>query len=108
MRLRSLDTRRSPLVLGLGKQRLPEQGQCAEALDAPEPRLDVEQGRGQPPLLLVGGAPAIDFGHPLLHEAIERLQAVRRLQTDPELAEEAEPVQGERLLQPFADSAISV
>src|SRR5512134_3641570 len=99
MRLRSLDTRHSPVTLDLGQQRLAEQGQRAEALDASEARLDVEERRSQPPLLLIGGAPAIDFGDPLLDEAVQRLQAVRRLQTDPKFAEDAEPVQGEGLLQ---------
>ena len=86
MRLRSLDTRHSPVTLDLGQQRLAEQRQRAEALDASEARLEVEERRGQPPLLLVGGAPAIDFGHPLFDEAVQRLQAVRGFQADPQLA----------------------
>ena len=86
MKLRSLDTRHSPITLDLSEQRLPEQGQRPKALEASEARLDVEERRGEPPLLLVGGAPAIDFGDPLLDEAVQRLQAVRGFQADPQLA----------------------
>lgn len=62
MRLCSLDSLHTLLALALGPQRPPEQGQSAEALDASEARLDVEERRGQPPLLLVGAAPAINLG----------------------------------------------
>ena len=67
--------------------------------DAPESRLDVQEGHGQPALLLVRATP---LGHPgcvALHKRQDGLEAVRRLQADPELGEEAEVVERQGFLE---------
>jgi len=57
----------------------PEQRESAIPADPPEPRFDVEERRGEPPLLLVGGPPGGDLGCPVPDEGVDRFQAVRGL-----------------------------
>src|SRR5512141_3383404 len=92
------------LRLTVSLQSDPEQRERPEAFDAPESRCDVEERRGEAALLLVGGAPAIDSPHPLRDKTVQRLQGVRRLQADPQVAEDAEPVQGEGFFQPLVQT----
>jgi len=76
----SLNSHDDPLLLvEVPLQGGPEQWERPEALEATQARLDVQQGRGQPPLLLIGGPPAIHLGDPLLDQTVQRLQAVRGL-----------------------------
>src|SRR3990172_9735471 len=103
MRLRSLGRRSRYLPSKLGLQGAPKEPHRPDPLDAPQAGLDVEQGGGQPSLLLVGGAPAIDSGRPLSDQGVQGFEAVRRLQTDAELREDAEAMEGERLLQPLVE-----
>src|SRR5712692_6943277 len=63
-----------------------------------EPRFEIEQRGCQPSLLLLAVAPMIDSRCPILHARVNGLEDVRRLQADPQLAEEAEPVERQRLL----------
>jgi hypothetical protein len=60
------------------QDRVAQLRQGAIAAYAAKPRLDVQQRGGQPPLLLVAVAPAIDFARPLLHAAENRFQHVGR------------------------------
>lgn len=53
---------------------------------------------------MVRGAPAIDLGDALLHERIERLEAVRSLQADPERREDPEAVEGQGLPQSLEEA----
>jgi len=53
--LGGLDRRSRLSALDGGTQGLPEQRQRPEALDPPEPRLDVEQGGSQPVLFMGEG-----------------------------------------------------
>jgi hypothetical protein len=55
-----LESRRSLLALTVPAERLAEQGQRSEPLHAAQAGLDVEQGRREPALLLIGRAPVID------------------------------------------------
>jgi len=57
-------------------QRLAQHGERPEALDPPQAWLDIQEGRSEPTLCLVRGAPAIDFIGTLPEKRIERLQAV--------------------------------
>jgi hypothetical protein len=59
MRPRSPDARGAGLSLGFGEQRLTQQRERAEALDAAQPGLDVQERGGEPVLLLVRGAPPV-------------------------------------------------
>lgn len=104
MRLCSLGIRSRSLPSDHGLQSAPKGGQRAEPLDAPQAGFDVLQGGSQPPLLLLGGPPAIDLGGPLLNQGIQRFEAVRRLQTHAQLQEDAQAVEGERFLQPFVQA----
>lgn len=69
MRLRGLCSCRGSLAADLDEQRLPEQGQRADAFDAPEARLDVQVRGGQPPLLLCR-----EKGRREVMKVIERIQ----------------------------------
>jgi hypothetical protein len=55
MRFRSLTHSDTGFALDLPEQRLPEQRQGAVPADAPEARLQLQQGGGEPAVLLVGG-----------------------------------------------------
>jgi hypothetical protein len=43
----------------------------------------------------------VDSRGPILHARVNRLEDVRRLQTDPQLAEEAEAMKRQRLFEAF-------
>src|SRR5712692_7303675 len=66
-----------PLIARL-LERLAQLRQGAIAPHPAQPRLDVQQRCGQPPLLLIAVAPAVDFPGPLLDQAEDRLQRIRR------------------------------
>ena len=104
MLLGGLARRSCLLALDGGEQHVPEERQRPEALEPPEAGLDVEQGGREPALVLVRRAPVIDLGGALLHERVQRLQAVGRLQAAPELGEDAEAMEGQGLLQPLEEA----
>ena len=105
MALRGLNSHDNTLLLlTLPLQGNPEQGQRPEALEPAQARLDVELGSGQPPLRLIGGAPAVHLGDPLLHETVQGFETVRRLQTGAEVRKETQPMERQRLLQSFVET----
>ncbi len=59
---------------------------------------------GEPALLLIGCVPAIDLGGALLHEHIQRLEAVRDLQAYTKLREDSEAVARQGLLQALQET----
>ena len=71
------------------------------ALHLVEPRLDLQQGGGQPPLPLIRVRPAIHLGTPLLHEGIDGFQAIRCFEGQPNEGKHSQPMQGQRLLLAF-------
>jgi hypothetical protein len=71
------------------------------ALDPVQARLDGQQRTGDPAVLLLGVAPPIDLGGVRPELRVERLDAVGRLQADAQGAEQPQPVQRERLLEPL-------
>jgi hypothetical protein len=87
------------LALDLPLQGTAEQRQRAMPPDPPQPRFDVQERRGHPAVLLVGGPPGGDLPRAALHEGVDGLQAVRGLQAGPEGPEDAQAVEGERLLE---------
>ncbi len=74
------------------------------AFDAAQARFDRQQGTGHPAMLLVRRPPPIHFVGQLPDLRQERLQTVGRLPTDAERFEEAQPMQGQRLLQAFVQA----
>lgn len=82
--------------LVLCKQYLSQQGQGAEASDAPEAWLNVQQGGGKPPSLLVGCAPTIPPIGALVEEGVQGLSAVGRLQAVPEFPKHVRTGEGKR------------
>ena len=83
---------------------LAQEGQVPVALDPVQARLDAEQRTGDPAVFLFGGSPPIDLVGvgPDLRQ--ERLNAVGRLQADAQGAEQPQPVQRERLLEPLVEA----
>jgi SAM-dependent methyltransferase len=63
------------------------------AADLSQTRLDLQQRRGQPPMLLLGVTPAIDLVRPLANERIEVLNPVRRRERDAQLPDQPQPMQ---------------
>jgi hypothetical protein len=61
----SLDSGCSRLRLHFGEQCLAQEWQPAEPFDPAEARLDIEQGGGEPAVLLIGGPPVRDLAGPL-------------------------------------------
>ena len=57
--------------------------------DPPQPRFDVEEGRGEPAVFLVGGPPVVHLVGPLPDERVEGLETVGGLQARPQGAEDA-------------------
>ena len=104
MRLGSLSPGRSRLPAEFSLQRLAQQRQCSEPFDPVQPRLDVQEGRSEPALLLIRGAPVIDLIGTLPQERIERLQAVGSLQAHAKPGEQAQAVQSQRLLEPLVET----
>jgi hypothetical protein len=68
------------LNVQVSSQGLTELGQVPMALDPPEPRLNSQQRRGQPPLPLIRVRPAIHLGTPLFHQGINGFQTIRRFE----------------------------
>lgn len=99
MTLRSLIASRGRLLPDLYVQRSPQQRERAVSFDPAEAWLDVQQGRGEPAVFLVRGAPPGDLVDPLRHEGVDRFEAVGGLQAPAQLLEDAQPVERERLLQ---------
>ena len=104
MSLRSLTNQNATLLVERPLQGGPEQWERPEALEPAQAGLDVQQGGGQPALLLVGGPPAVHLGDALGDQTVQGFETVRGLQADPQLGEEAEPMQRQRLLQPFVET----
>ena len=75
------------------------------AADAPESWLDVEQRGRQPPLPLIAGLPVVHFACALFDQAIDRFDAVGRAETKAERGDHAEPMQRQRLFEPFVQGA---
>src|SRR3990170_7146213 len=73
-------------------------------LDPPKPGLDVQKRRGQEALLLIRVSPAADPPRGSRDLGVYGLQAVGRLQTHPQPAKEAQPVEGECLLKPLVQA----
>src|SRR3989338_3814017 len=102
--MRSSRNTDSLLVLGpsdLSMKSGPEPRQMAVAFDPPQSRFDDQQRAGDPALFLVRRAPPVDLVGDLAELGIERFQTVRGLQTDAQGLKEAQPMQRERVLEPF-------
>src|SRR5574337_1876588 len=104
MRLRNVRFSQFHLASQFGVERSPQQRQRPEPFDPAQSRLNVQEGRGEPALFLIRGAPAIDFISALPEERIERLEAVGGLQAYAELGEQSQAVQRERLLEPLVET----
>lgn len=85
-------------------KRSAQRWQVPVALDPVQTRLDGQQRRGHPAVLLLGVAPPITLIGVGPELRIERLDAVRRLQADAQGAEQAQMMQGERLIQAFVEA----
>jgi len=72
--------------------------------DPSQPGFDIEEGRGQPAVLLVGRPPGGDLGGPVPDEGVDGFQAVRGLQADPQGPEDAQAVQREGLLEALVET----
>lgn len=62
------------------------------------------RGGREPTLFLVAVPPVVDALHACLHSRVDRFEQVRRLQADPQLREDAQPMQGQRLLEAFVET----
>jgi hypothetical protein len=75
----------------------PQEREPPVTLDPPQERLDVEQGGGNPAVVLIGRAPGGDAAEPPGEMGIDGLQTVGGLEAYAGLGEEAQAMQGERL-----------
>ena len=82
----------------------PQDRQMPAALDPVQPRLDVEERRGHPALLLVAVAPVVHPVRSLSNERHDRLQAVRRLQASPQDGKDPQAMERQGLLQAFVQA----
>ena len=90
------------LASQFGVERSPQERQRPEPFDPTQSRLDVQEGRGEPALFLIRGAPAINLIGALPQEGIDRFEAVGRLQAHAEPGEQSQAVQ--RLASPRTPS----
>ena len=89
----------------LARERLLEQAQLLVAFDAAELLFDLEERRRAPAQLLIARAPAPDAARLRLHAGHHTLDQIRRLETRAACREYAEPMQGQRFLQAFLETA---
>ena len=66
-----------------------------------KPRLDIDERRSEPPMLLIRVLPEVHLAAPFLRHGVDRLEAVRCLERSPEDREHAEPMKGQGILEPF-------
>lgn len=90
-----------PLDLQLLLNRLPQIFQIFISLDPTEPRLQIQKGRRQPPLLLLSVLPMAHLPATPLGLAEDGLDDVRGLQTHAQFLEHSQAMQRQRLLHPF-------
>ena len=74
------------------------------SLDAMQAGFDVDQGRGQPSIALVGGSPSFDVLRALLDEAIDGPQAVGGAKRVLEQGCESQSIQGQGFFQAFSQT----